>query len=69
MVRELIVRKFIFDFGTRHGILKGTMLRYFESFSATYKITSNLKETAKYLFSKIAKPKNWKNTAKKNVDG
>ena len=49
--------------------LKGAMSRYFESFSATCKITFSVKETTKYLFSKIAKPRNGNNKANRNSDG
>ena len=35
----------------------------------TCKITFNVKETTKYLFSKIDKHKNGKNKAKRNADG
>ena len=49
--------------------LKGAMSRYFESFSATCKITFNVKETTKYLFGKIEKRQNGKNKAKRNADG
>ena len=49
--------------------LKGAMSRYFELFSATCKITFNVRETTKYLFSKIDKHQNGKNKAKRNADG
>ena len=49
--------------------IKRAMSRYFESFSATCKITFNVKETTKYLFSKIDKHLNGKNKAKRNADG
>ena len=45
------------------------MSRYFESFSAMCKIPFNVKETTKYLFSKIDKHLNRNNKAKRNVDG
>ena len=55
--------------GIQFWEFKGAMSRYFESFSATCKITFNVEETKKYLFSKIDKHQNGKNTAKRNADG
>ena len=45
-------------------VLKGATSRYFESFSATCKITFNLKETTKYWIGKIEKHQNGKNKPK-----
>ena len=50
-------------------MLKGAMSRYFESFSATCKIAFNVKETTKYLFSKIEKHQNGNNKEKRNMNG
>ena len=49
--------------------VKGDMSRYFESFSATCKITFSVKEATEYLFSKIDKHQNEKHKAKRNEDG
>ena len=49
--------------------LKEAMSRYFESFSATCKITFNVKETTKYQFGKTEKHQDGKNKPKTNEDG
>ena len=48
---------------------KGARSRYFESFSATCKITFSVKETTKYWFGKIEKHQNGKNKPKRNEGG
>ena len=48
---------------------KGATSRYFESFSATCKITFNLKETTKYCFGKIEKHQNGKTKPKRDKNG
>ena len=54
---------------TVSGVLKGAMSRCFESFSVRFKITFNVKETKKYLFSQIDKHQNGKNKEKRNAYG
>ena len=48
---------------------KGATSRNFESFSATCKITFNVRETTKYQFGNIEKHQNGKNEPKSNKNG